>query len=1059
MAINGRAISGTLKHSYFYVNWQQSSQSTAGNYTIINWQAGLNCGTSSSWDAWYSNAVKINSITADGQTLELDSTGVTSKTFSNISGAGDHQLASGTAQINHNTNGEKTFTITISGWLYTYGNTSGNEDFTLTKIPRQANITSFSVSKRDETSVKYNFTTDANCDWAWYSTDNGSTWANLPNNSVVSRLSSNTSQPLSYNTTYNFKLRVRRTDSQLTTDSSTYTQTTYDIPFCKPTSNFTIGDTLNLELYNPLGREVTVTIIADDGSTKSTGPYTGTSVSGFKVDSWKEFWYASIPEKRKGKYKVKTSWNGYEWTRNSGSEYLINEAECLPTFTRFEYEDRKEESLNLTGDNPQIIINNYNDVKVIINPENKAIPKKHAWIKKYRATCGNLSDEKDYSEDSEVVLNLGCIKDRNITVYAIDSREVSTPVLTSISNDNWRNYSDILIESASIEREDGVGTTATLSFQGTIWNYTFGAKENAITECQYKYKKTNESKYSEPIKITPTREEDLFSFNSTIKGDLGADGFNLSNSFDIQIIISDEIRTATYNVLLGAGTPAMAIHPDGVSIGAPYSESLGGCFQVKGKNIADLLSGVVGDTLPIGAVIEWDSDTIPANWLLLNGQAVSRTEYKELFSLYGTRYGAGDGKTTFNLPDRRTRVPVGKSSSDTAFDTLGETGGAKTHTHTQGATGGPSTNTSGSTALTVAQMPSHRHHVSSRSTIATGSSSTWRAIASGDSTNADYSYDSYTTYVGSGSGHTHTLSSHTHTNPTTASSSSLQPYIVTNFIVKAKQIDVVVATVVDTLASSSKSNALSANQGRILNEKIDNLVIPESTTSIVDVTQLPTITSENEDQIIRYNNILYFVQTDAKGNKSWVATSTGGSGSAEIAIGAEKPTGEEVLWIEEFEDVEYIVPERHIITAIPNDNYTFTVEKGSKTVIPLGLIKTTVGNKLKLNSDGSINVTKANKVLVSAIVEISPYDTGENNLMQLRISRDGGTSGEKAYSMITSMMVGCNANGGSMYTLSISAVLEDVSDVSSLSLQVYSGNAGSFMIRNARTCLTIEMIE
>jgi len=81
-------------------------------------------------------------------------------------------------------------------------------------------------------------------------------------------------------------------------------------------------------------------------------------------------------------------------------------------------------------------------------------------------------------------------------------------------------------------------------------------------------------------------------------------------------------------------------------------------------------------------------------------------------------------------------------------------------------------------------MPSHRHHVSSRSTISNGSSSTWRAIVSGDSSNADYSYDSYTNYQGSGSGHTHTLSSHTHslnshthTNPTTASSSSLQKYI------------------------------------------------------------------------------------------------------------------------------------------------------------------------------------------------------------------------------------------------------------------------------------------
>ena len=139
----------------------------------------------------------------------------------------------------------------------------------------------------------------------------------------------------------------------------------------------------------------------------------------------------------------------------------------------------------------------------------------------------------------------------------------------------------------------------------------------------------------------------------------------------------------------------------------------------------------------------------------------------------------------------RGRVPVGVNTSDTNYNSVEKTGGAATHTHTQGATGassgstgGPSNNTSGSTAITVAQMPKHRHLVSSRSTIATGSTSTWRAVVSDDSSNADYSYNQYTNYQGSGSGHTHTLSSHTHSlnshthsNPTTAASSSLQPYI------------------------------------------------------------------------------------------------------------------------------------------------------------------------------------------------------------------------------------------------------------------------------------------
>lgn len=65
-----------------------------------------------------------------------------------------------------------------------------------------------------------------------------------------------------------------------------------------------------------------------------------------------------------------------------------------------------------------------------------------------------------------------------------------------------------------------------------------------------------------------------------------------------------------------------------------------------------------GDTEEIGSVKLWFSNTIPQNWLLLNGQAISRTEYSELFEILGTTYGSGDDSTTFNLPDMRQRVPV-----------------------------------------------------------------------------------------------------------------------------------------------------------------------------------------------------------------------------------------------------------------------------------------------------------------------------------------------------------------------------------------------------------------
>lgn len=97
------------------------------------------------------------------------------------------------------------------------------------------------------------------------------------------------------------------------------------------------------------------------------------------------------------------------------------------------------------------------------------------------------------------------------------------------------------------------------------------------------------------------------------------------------------------------------------------------------------------EALPAGVIVEWGSATAPPNWLLCEGQAVSRATYASLFAAIGTTYGAGNGSTTFNLPDFRGRVPVGRDASQSEFDVLGESGGAKTHT------------------LTVAEMPSHTH--------------------------------------------------------------------------------------------------------------------------------------------------------------------------------------------------------------------------------------------------------------------------------------------------------------------------------------------------------------
>lgn len=74
-----------------------------------------------------------------------------------------------------------------------------------------------------------------------------------------------------------------------------------------------------------------------------------------------------------------------------------------------------------------------------------------------------------------------------------------------------------------------------------------------------------------------------------------------------------------------------------------------------------LLGGTsIAATFVPGMIIATASGSTPAFWLLCSGQAVSRVTYSSLFALLGTTYGAGDGSTTFNVPDLRGRMVAGQ---------------------------------------------------------------------------------------------------------------------------------------------------------------------------------------------------------------------------------------------------------------------------------------------------------------------------------------------------------------------------------------------------------------
>lgn len=116
---------------------------------------------------------------------------------------------------------------------------------------------------------------------------------------------------------------------------------------------------------------------------------------------------------------------------------------------------------------------------------------------------------------------------------------------------------------------------------------------------------------------------------------------------------------------------------------------------------ADPASGSGGTgAIPVGGGMDYFGAVAPSGWLFADGSAVSRTTYASLFAAVGTTYGAGDGTTTFNLPDRRGRVSVMKGPN-ALVNTLGNNDGVAvanrrpqhrhtphSHTITEGGGGG-----------------------------------------------------------------------------------------------------------------------------------------------------------------------------------------------------------------------------------------------------------------------------------------------------------------------------------------------------------------------------------
>ena len=189
---------------------------------------------------------------------------------------------------------------------------------------------------------------------------------------------------------------------------------------------------------------------------------------------------------------------------------------------------------------------------------------------------------------------------------------------------------------------------------------------------------------------------------------------------------------------------------------------------------------------PVGEIAMWSTNTAPTGWLLCDGIAKDRSTYSALHTLMqaaGYPYGAGNGSTTFGIPNLQGKFPVGKDAS-AEFDTLGKTAGGKTN------------------ALGVNNLPAHNHTGSASVTVNdngldvlyNANSYTTGYITGRDANNdgiIDGTSNTFGIAVGSATEHGHTASASVTINTSGGNGTAtgdyfntLPPYFAINFIIR-----------------------------------------------------------------------------------------------------------------------------------------------------------------------------------------------------------------------------------------------------------------------------------
>lgn len=259
MATSGSIDSAGYQGRYIYFEWSTQSTSAENNTRTIKYKFIAEGGSSSIY-YHHNNVFQLNGETVyTGSQSEAIETGTV--------------LVEGTYTINQNNTTK--LRVDMDGGIYSYENNINTaNEWDLDTIPRYAKV-NISLNSKTLNSINLNYSTDSTIDGIWVS-KNGGAWES--GYAVSSPININ---GLSPNTKYTLKIKVKRLDSQLYSESNTIEVTTYDIAKISSLNNFEHGNSTSIVITNPSGSSLNLVMKIGNTQILSKSISAGTNTINF----------------------------------------------------------------------------------------------------------------------------------------------------------------------------------------------------------------------------------------------------------------------------------------------------------------------------------------------------------------------------------------------------------------------------------------------------------------------------------------------------------------------------------------------------------------------------------------------------------------------------------------------------------------------------------------------------------------------------------------------------------------------------------------------------------